>query len=45
MDRKTRLELARLILERDSPTAKNTVDVMGIRKTGSGLEISEEHSW
>ena len=45
LDRKTRLELARLILERDSPTAKNTVDVMGIRKTGSGLEISEEPSW
>jgi uncharacterized protein len=45
LDKKSRLELARRILERNSPTAKNTVQIMGISKTKDGLEISEEPSW
>lgn len=45
LDKKTRLALARLILERNSPTAKNTVKLMGITHTKEGLEASEEPNW
>lgn len=45
LDKKIRLGLARQILERDSPTARNTVRIMGIKETKDGLEISEEPSW
>ncbi|MDE1726663.1 MAG: pyridoxamine 5'-phosphate oxidase family protein [Thaumarchaeota archaeon] len=45
LDKKTRLALAKLILERNSPTAKNTVKTMGIRQTGKDLEISEDPLW
>jgi nitroimidazol reductase NimA-like FMN-containing flavoprotein (pyridoxamine 5'-phosphate oxidase superfamily) len=44
-DKKTRLEIAKKILERNSPTADNTVNIMGITKTKDGLQISEEPSW
>ncbi|HEX5458303.1 MAG TPA: pyridoxamine 5'-phosphate oxidase family protein [Candidatus Nitrosotalea sp.] len=44
-DKKTRLEIAKKILERNSPTANNTVKMMGIIKTKDGLQISEEPSW
>lgn len=44
-DKKTRLEIAKKILERNSPTANNTVKMMGITKTKNGLQVSEEHSW
>ena len=44
-DKKTRLEIAKKILERNSPTANNTVKMMGITKTKDGLQISEEPSW
>ena len=44
-DKKTRLEIAKKILERNSPTAENTVKIMGITKTKDGLQISEEPSW
>ena len=44
-DKKTRLEIAKKILERNSPTAQDTVKKMGITKTKDGLQISEEHSW
>ncbi|MGI0094197.1 MAG: pyridoxamine 5'-phosphate oxidase family protein [Nitrosotalea sp.] len=44
-DKKTRLEIAKKILERNSPTAQDTVKKMGIIKTKDGLQISEEHSW
>lgn len=44
-DKKTRLEIAKKILERNSPTANNTVKMMGITKTKDGLQVSEEHSW
>ena len=45
LDKKTRLEIARKILERNTPTAENTVKMMGVKKTQNGLEISEEPSW
>ncbi|MDE1769057.1 MAG: pyridoxamine 5'-phosphate oxidase family protein [Thaumarchaeota archaeon] len=45
MDKKTRLEIAKKILERNTATAENTVKMMGVKKTKSGLEISEEPSW
>ncbi len=44
-DKKTRLEIAKKILERNSPTANNTVKMMGVIKTKDGLQISEEPSW
>lgn len=45
LDKKSRLELARHILQRNSPSAKNTVQIMGIIQTKDGLAISEEPSW
>ena len=45
LDKKSRLDLARKILERNSPTAENTVKIMGITKTSDGLAISEEPNW
>jgi len=44
-DKKTRLEIAQKILERNSETAKNTLFTMGIRQTKNGLEISEDPLW
>lgn len=44
-DKKTRLEIAKKILERNSPTAQNTVKMMGVTKTKDGLQVSEEHNW
>lgn len=45
LDKKVRLDLAKRILERNSPTAKNTVKIMGIKQAKEGLEVSEEPSW
>jgi nitroimidazol reductase NimA-like FMN-containing flavoprotein (pyridoxamine 5'-phosphate oxidase superfamily) len=45
LEKKSRLELAKKILERNSPTAQNTLKLMGISQTKNGLVISEEHSW
>ena len=45
LDKKSRIELARLILKRNSPTAKNTVKTMGITGTKDDLAISEEPNW
>lgn len=45
LDKKTRLAIAEKILERNSPTAKDTIKTMGIMQTKDGLEISEEPSW
>lgn len=45
LDKKSRLELARHVLERNSPTAKQTVKIMGIAQSKEGLFISEEPSW
>jgi uncharacterized protein len=45
LDKRTRLEIAKKILARNTPTAENTVKMMGVKKTQNGLEISEEPSW
>jgi nitroimidazol reductase NimA-like FMN-containing flavoprotein (pyridoxamine 5'-phosphate oxidase superfamily) len=45
LDRKTRLELAQKILERNTPTAKSTLEIMGIKQTKNGLEASEDPLW
>jgi len=44
-DKKTRLEIAKKILERNTSTAQKTVELMGIIKTKNGMEVSEEPSW
>ena len=45
LDRKTRLELARKILERNRSDVQNTLEIMGIRQTENGLEIAEDPLW
>ncbi|NHH97622.1 5-nitroimidazole antibiotic resistance protein [Candidatus Nitrosotalea sp. FS] len=44
-DKKTRLEIAKKILERNSSTAQNTIKMMGVTKTKDGLQVSEERNW
>lgn len=45
LDKTTRLELAKKIIERNSPTAQRTLKIMGITQTKEGFEISEEPLW
>lgn len=45
LDKKSRLDLANKILERNSPTAQSTLKIMGITQTKEGLAISEEPNW
>lgn len=45
LDQRTRLDLAKKILERNSATAKNTLKIMGITLTENGLKVSEEPNW
>jgi hypothetical protein len=45
LDKATRLEIAKKIAERKTPTAQNTLKIMGIRQTKKGFEIAEEPSW
>jgi nitroimidazol reductase NimA-like FMN-containing flavoprotein (pyridoxamine 5'-phosphate oxidase superfamily) len=45
LDQRTRLNLAKKILERNSATSKNTLKIMGIIQTENGLKISEEPNW
>ncbi|MEO9306990.1 MAG: pyridoxamine 5'-phosphate oxidase family protein [Nitrososphaera sp.] len=45
MDKKTRLEIAKKILERNRSNAKHTVNIMGIIETKEGLQISKEPNW
>jgi nitroimidazol reductase NimA-like FMN-containing flavoprotein (pyridoxamine 5'-phosphate oxidase superfamily) len=45
LEKKSRLDLARRILERNSSSAQNTLKMMGISQTKNGLEISEEPNW
>ena len=40
-----RMELAKKILERNSPTAKETLRIMGFEVTDSGLEMRDEPIW
>ncbi len=40
-----RMELAKKILERNSPTAKKTLKIMGFEVTEKGLEMIDEPDW
>jgi hypothetical protein len=44
-DKKTRLDFAQKILERNTPSAQSTLEIMGIRQTKNGLEIVEDSLW
>jgi nitroimidazol reductase NimA-like FMN-containing flavoprotein (pyridoxamine 5'-phosphate oxidase superfamily) len=45
LEKKSRLEVAKKLLERNTPTAQNTLKLMGISQTKDGLVISEDPSW
>jgi len=45
LDKTSRLLLAKKILERKSPSALDTIKIMGVAKTEEGLKIIEEPSW
>ena len=45
LDKKSRLDLAQKISRRNSPTAQNTLKIMGVSQTKDGLVISEEPNW
>jgi uncharacterized protein len=45
LEKKSRLEMAKKLLERNTPTVQNTLKLMGISQTKDGLVISEEPSW
>jgi len=45
LDKRSRVELARRILERKSPGSLNTLKIMGIKQTKDGLITSEEPNW
>ena len=45
MDMKSRIELAKLILERNSPTAKETLDIMGFKMIDDDLTLVDDNPW
>jgi hypothetical protein len=45
MDRKLRIDLARQILERNSPTAKETLDVMGFEIIDNEPKLVDDKLW
>ena len=45
MDRKSRIDLARQILERNSPTAKETLDVMGFEIIDNEPKLVDDTTW
>jgi len=45
MDMKSRVELAKLILERNSPTAKETLDVMGFEIVDNEPKLVDDNPW
>ena len=45
MDMKSRVDLAKQILERNAPTAKETLDVMGFRIIGNELKLIDDTPW
>ena len=45
MDRKSRVELAKQIMERNSPTAKETLDVMGFKIIDNELKLIDDALW
>ena len=45
MDRKSRVDLAKQILERNSPTAKETLDIMGFKIIDNELKLIDDALW
>ena len=45
MDRKARIDLAKQILERNSPTAKKTLDIMGFKIIDDELKLIDDTPW
>ncbi len=45
MDRKSRIDLAKQILERNSPTAKETLDIMGFKIIDNELNLIDDALW
>ena len=45
MDIKSRIELAKLILERNSPTSKETLDIMGFKIINNELTLVDDSLW
>ena len=45
MDRKSPIELAKQILERNSPTAKETLDIMGFKIIDNELNLIDDALW
>jgi len=45
MDMKSRIELAKQILERNSPTAKETLDIMGFKIIDDELKLIDDTPW
>ena len=45
MDMKSRIELAKQILERNSPTVKETLDVMGFKIMDGELKLIDDTQW
>ena len=45
MDMKSRIDLAKQILERNSPTAKETLDIMGFKIIDDELKLIDENPW
>ena len=45
MDRKSRVDLAKQIMERNSPTAKETLDIMGFKIIDNELKLIDDALW
>jgi len=45
MDMKSRIDLAKQILERNSPTAKETLDIMGFKIIDDELKLVDDTPW
>jgi len=45
MDMKSRIDLAKQILERNSSTAKETLDIMGFRIVDNELKLVDDTPW
>ena len=45
MDMKSRIDLAKQILERNSPTAKETLDIMGFKMIDDELKLIDDTTW
>ena len=45
MDMKSRIDLAKQILERNSPTAKKTLDIMGFKIIDDELKLIDDTTW